>query len=248
MEAGRSVSRQLSINVQDAPAVSAVLRAPPSAGALLVLAHGAGAGMEHPFMEAAAGALADRGIATLRFQFPYMEAGKRRPDRPAIATAAVRAAVEAARAEATELAAVRGRDRPLSLFAGGKSFGGRMTSTAAASAPLPGVAGLIFLGFPLHPAGRPGTDRADHLANVTVPMLFVQGTRDRLARLDLLRPVLDDLGDRATLHVVDGGDHSFKVLKRSGRTGEDVMAEIGAAVAGWASDDRGRGPGRDSPG
>lgn len=231
--------RQLSINVRGAGTVSAVVRAPPDADALLVLAHGAGAGMEHPFMETTAGALADRGVATLRFQFPYMEAGKRRPDRPAVATAAVRAAVEAARAEATELAAVRGRDRPLSLFAGGKSFGGRMTSTAAASAPLPGVAGLVFLGFPLHPASRPGTDRADHLADVTVPMLFVQGTRDRLAELDLLRPVVRDLGDRATLHVVEGGDHGFKVLGRSGRTEGEVMAEMGGAVAGFVrSSDR----------
>lgn len=223
--------RQLSINVPGAGTVSAVLRAPSGAHALLVLAHGAGAGMEHPFMEAAAGALSDRGVATLRFQFPSMEAGRRRPDRPAVATAAVRAAVEAARAEATELAAVRGRDRPIPLFAGGKSFGGRMTSTAAASAPLPGVDGLVFLGFPLHPAGRPGTDRAAHLAEVGVPMLFIQGARDRLADLDLLRPVVRDLGDRATLHVVEGGDHSFKVLKRSGRAETEVMAEIAETVA-----------------
>lgn len=229
------MTRDLSIDVENAGAVSAVLRAPAGADALLVLAHGAGAGMEHPFMQATAGALADRRVATLRFQFPYMEAGKRRPDRPAVATAAVRAAVEAARAEATELAAVRGRDWPMPLFAGGKSFGGRMTSTAAASAPLTGVAGLVFLGFPLHPAGRPGTDRAAHLAEVGVPMLFVQGTRDRLADLDLLRPVVRDLRDRATLHVVEGGDHSFKVLKRSGRTETEVRAEIADAVRGWLS-------------
>lgn len=227
------MERRLEFDVGDAGAVSAVLRAPSDAVALLVLAHGAGAGMEHPFMEAAAGALADRAVATLRFQFPYMEAGKRRPDRPAVAAAAVRAAVEAARAEATELAAVRGHERPMPLFAGGKSFGGRMTSTAAASAPLPGVSGLVFLGFPLHPAGRPGTDRAAHLAKVGVPMLFVQGPRDRLADLDLLRPVVRELGDRATLHVVEGGDHGFKVLKRSGRTDTEVMAEIAETVAGF---------------
>lgn len=224
------MTRKLAVQVEGQGAVSALLRLPDDADALLVLAHGAGAGMEHPFMEAVADALADRGVGTLRYQFPYMEAGKRRPDRAPVATAAVRAAVEAARLEATAVGADRGR--PLPIFAGGKSFGGRMTSTAAAESPLPDVRGLVFLGFPLHPAGRPGTDRARHLAGVTVPILFVQGTRDRLADLELLRPVVADL-DHATLHVVDGADHGFRVLKRSGRTEDDVMAELGQAVEGF---------------
>ncbi|HUE77792.1 MAG TPA: alpha/beta family hydrolase, partial [Longimicrobiales bacterium] len=190
--------RELRFAVADSGDVSALLVAPPSPRAALVLAHGAGAGMRHAFMQAVADGLAERGVATLRYQFPYMEAGGRRPDRPAVAHAAVRAAVDAA-----------GRELPdVPLFAGGKSFGGRMTSQAAADAPLPGVRGLVFFGFPLHPPGRPGTERADHLAAVTVPMLFLQGTRDDLADLALLRPVLEPLGDRATLHVVEGADHS----------------------------------------
>jgi predicted alpha/beta-hydrolase family hydrolase len=209
--------------VPDAGVVSALLRGPDDPRALLVLAHGAGAGMRHPFMERMAEELSQRDIATLRYQFPYMEAGKRRPDRPPVARATVRAAV------AEAVAAGGG----VPVYAGGKSFGGRMTSQAAAEGPLPGVAGLVFLGFPLHAVGKPGAERAAHLAEVDAPMLFVQGTRDGLADLDLLRPVLDDLGDRATLHVVDGGDHSFKVLKRSGRTEDEVFAEIGDAVAGF---------------
>ena len=216
----------LKVDAGEAGTVSARLVAPPNAAALYVLAHGAGAGMDHPFMEAVATKLAERGVATLRYQFPYMEAGKKRVDRPLVARATVRAAVDAARRELPDLR----------LFAGGKSFGGRMTSQAAAESPLPGVDGLVFLGFPLHPAGKPGTDRAAHLGEVTVPMLFVQGTRDALADLDLLRPVLDDLGNRATLHVVEGGDHSFHVLKRSGRTDEEALAEIGDAVAAFAAD------------
>jgi predicted alpha/beta-hydrolase family hydrolase len=211
------------IEVEGRGTVSGLLRRPDDAAALLVLAHGAGAGMRHPFMERVAGALADRAIATLRYQFPYMEAGKKRPDRAPVARATVRAAVGAA-AEAAG---------GLPIFAGGKSFGGRMTSGASAEEALPGVRGLVFLGFPLHAVGRPGTERAGHLRAVDVPMLFVQGTRDRLADLDLLGPILDDLGDRATLHVVDGGDHSFKVLKRSGRTEAEVMAEIADAIAGF---------------
>ena len=186
--------------------------------------------MAHRFMEAVSDALAQRGVATLRYQFPYMEAGRWRPDRPPVATAAVRAAVDTGRSLVLELA--DGGDG-VPLLAGGKSFGGRMTSTAAAETPLPGVAGLVFLGFPLHPAGRPGTDRAEHLSAVGVPMLFVQGTRDRLADLDRLRPIVADLDDLAALHVVDGADHGFHVLKRSGRTESDVMAEVGDAVAGW---------------
>jgi predicted alpha/beta-hydrolase family hydrolase len=225
------MNQELTIEVEGRGAVSGLLRLPYDAIALYVFAHGAGAGMEHPFMGAVADVFADRGVGTFRYQFPYMEAGKRRPDRAPVAAATVRAAVEAARGEAATFESERGR--PLPIIAGGKSFGGRMTSTAAAEAPLPDVAGLVFLGWPLHPVGRPGTDRAAHLADVTVPMLFLQGTRDALAGLDLLRPVLAGLGDLATLHVVEGGDHSFKVLKRSGRTQDEVMAEIGDAVVGW---------------
>lgn len=216
--------RRIRIALEEAGHVSGLLRIPTGATSLLVLAHGAGAGMEHPFMGAMAEALADRRVGTLRFQFPYMEAGRKRPDRPPVAMAAVRAAVGSAREHGPGLR----------LLAGGKSFGGRMTSSAAAEAPLPGVEGLVFLGFPLHAAGRPGTERAGHLARVDRPMLFVQGTRDRLADLELLRPVLDDLGDRARLHVVDGADHSFRVLKRSGRTEEEVRNEVADAVAGFA--------------
>jgi predicted alpha/beta-hydrolase family hydrolase len=198
---------------------------PPAPRALLVLAHGAGAGMRHPFLQAIAEALAGQGVATLRYQFPYMSQGVRgaRPDPPAVAVATVRAAV----AEATQ------RAPELPLFAGGKSFGGRMTSTAAAESPLDRVRGLVFLGFPLHPPGRPGAARAAHLDSVTVPMLFVQGTRDTLAALDLMRPVCDHLGARATLHVVEGADHSFGVLKRSGRTNAEVVAELASAISTW---------------
>jgi predicted alpha/beta-hydrolase family hydrolase len=204
--------------------VSALLELPAGARWLLVLAHGAGAGMRHRFLEAAAAKLAARGIATFRYQFPYMEAGSGRPDRPPKLVAAVRAAVAAAAREAPGLP----------LLAGGKSMGGRMTSTAAAESPLPGVRGLVFFGFPLHPPGRPGTERAAHLAAVSVPMLFLQGTRDDFAGLDLLRPVLAPLGALATLHVVDGADHSFGVRKASGRTGEEVLDELADAVAAWA--------------
>ncbi|MGH2625863.1 MAG: alpha/beta hydrolase family protein [Anaerolineales bacterium] len=201
-----------------------LLVAPPQSKALLVLAHGAGAGMRHPFLEKMAQALGERGIATFRYEFLYMEKHQGRPDPPAIATARVRAAVlEAARA-------VPG----VPLLAGGKSFGGRMTSQAQAGEPLPGVRGLVFLGFPLHPPGRPGTSRADHLDAVQIPMLFLQGTRDQFAGLDLLGPVLTRLGARATLHVVEGGDHSFKVLKRTGRTDADVLNELADTIATWA--------------
>lgn len=206
--------------------VSAILLRPDGAACLLVLAHGAGAGMRHPFMEAAAEALAERAVATLRFQFPYMEAGRKRPDRPAVAQATVRAAIEAAAARAAGLP----------LLAGGKSYGGRMTSQAAATAPLPGVRGLVFFGFPLHAAGHPSDERAAHLDDVDVPMLFLQGTRDALASLDLLEPVCRRLRDApATLHVVEGADHSFRVLKRSSRTDAEVMAELADAVARWAA-------------
>src|SRR6267143_3914486 len=203
--------------------VSGLLLRPDGARLLYVLAHGAGAGMRHPFLESIAQRLAERSIATLRYQFPYMEQRARRPDPPAVAAATVRAVV----AEAARLAPA------LPLVAGGKSFGGRMTSTAQAEGPLPGVRGLVFLGFPLHPPGRPGATRAGHLAQVAIPMLFLQGDRDEFADLKLLRPVVKRLGDRATLHLVEGGDHSFKVLKRSGKTDADVMGELVDVVAEW---------------
>lgn len=205
--------------------VSALLLRPAGARALLVLGHGAGAGMRHPFMAAVSRRLADRGIATLRYQFPYMERKTGRPDTPAVATATVRAACDLA-----------GRTAPdLPLLAGGKSFGGRMTSTAQSEAPLPGVRGLVFLGFPLHPPKRPATGRGDHLDRVAIPMLFLQGTRDDLADLDLIRGVTGRLGPRATLHVVEGANHSFAVLKRTGRSDEQVLDELGDATAAWAA-------------
>ncbi len=203
--------------------VSTLLLIPPAARALLVLGHGAGAGMRHSFMERLSRELAGHGVATLRYQFPYMEKRQGRPDPPALAAATVRAACGRAREEAPEL----------TLVAGGKSFGGRMTSTAQAEAPLPGVRGLVFVGFPLHPPKRPAVTRAEHLARVEVPMLFLQGTRDDLADLTLLRPIVQELGPRATLHLLEGADHSFAVLKRSGRTNEEVMAELADTVARW---------------
>jgi len=206
--------------------VSALLLRPAHARRLLVMGHGAGAGMRHAFMEETALALAARGIATFRYQFPYMERGDSRPDFQPVLRATVRAAVAAARAAAGDLP----------LLAGGKSMGGRMTSLAAAAETLPGVAGLVFFGFPLHPAGAPGTERARHLADVELPMLFLQGTRDKLAGLDLLRPIVDGLGARAVLRVVDGADHSFEVLKRSGRTHEAVIAELAETTAAWAEE------------
>ena len=216
-------ARTLSFEVAGG-SVSALLVRPSEASALLVLGHGAGAGMRHVFMEEMAGLLAARGVATFRYQFPYMEAGRRYPNPQRILTATVRRAVAAAHEAVPDLP----------LFAGGKSMGGRMTSLAAADAALAGVRGIVFLGFPLHGIGKPpGIERSEHLHEVEVPLLFVQGTRDRLANLDFLRPVVERLGPRAALHVVEGGDHSFKVLKRSGRTHEDVMAEVAGAVAGW---------------
>src|SRR6267143_6256052 len=206
--------------------VSGLLLRPDGARLLYVVAHGAGAGMRHPFLESIAQRLAERSIATLRYQFPYMEQGARRPDPPAVAAATVRAAV----AEAARLAP------GLLLVAGGKSFGGRMTSTAQAEEPLSGVRGLVFLGFPLHPPGRPGDSRAEHLAQVRIPMLFLQGDRDEFADLKLLRPVVKRLGVGATLHLVEGGDHSFHVLKRSGRTDADVISELADAIVKWTAD------------
>jgi len=201
-----------------------LLVAPRGARALLVLAHGAGAGMRHPFLETIAQALGERGVATYRYEFLYMEKRSGRPDPPAVAQARVREAVIDAALVAPGLP----------VFAGGKSFGGRMTSQAQAHEPLPGVHGLVFLGFPLHPPGRPSSARAAHLSDVQVPMLFLQGTRDEFAGLDLLRPIVKKLGTSATLHIVEGGDHSFKVLKRTGRTEDEVMNELADTITAWA--------------
>jgi predicted alpha/beta-hydrolase family hydrolase len=218
-------AQQLSIEIAKAGPVSALLNRPAQACACFVFAHGAGAGMTHSFMEAVASGLCERGVATLRYQFPYMEKGSKRPDPPAIVHAAVRAAVVEA-----------GRCCPgLPLIAGGKSFGGRMTSQAQAAVPPEGVGGLAFLGFPLHPAGKPSSDRAKHLADVHIPMLFLQGTRDSLAEVALIEPVVRSLGPSASLHLVDGADHSFHVPARSGRNDRDVMNEILDAFASWIS-------------
>lgn len=211
------------IVVGEAIIVSGLLAVPPTASACLVLAHGAGAGMTHPFMATVASGLADRNIASLRYQFPSMERGAKRPDRPPLARATVRAAVAAAARLAPGLP----------LVAGGKSFGGRMTSQAQAETPLPGVRGLVFLGFPLHPAGKPARDRADHLADVAVPMLFAQGTRDTLAEPALLAPVVAGLGKRATLIAIEAADHSFHVPARSGRSDAEVLAALLDDVAAW---------------
>jgi predicted alpha/beta-hydrolase family hydrolase len=205
--------------------VSALLLRPDDARRLLVFAHGAGAGMHHRFMQDMSACLATVGIATLRYQFPYMEAGGRRPDPRPVLLATVRAAVAAARAAAPELP----------LLAGGKSMGGRMTSLAAAEAPLPNVRGLVFFGFPLHPANRPATERAAHLERVHLPMLFLQGERDKLAELDFLRPICAGLGARATLHVVPTADHGFQVLRSSGRSDADVLGDLAETVAAWAA-------------
>jgi len=212
------------IEVDAGRRVSGLLQMPARARCCYVLAHGAGAGMAHPFMAAVADELAERSIGTLRFQFHYMEQGSKRPDPPALAQAAVRAAV----ATAGELAP------GLPLIAGGKSFGGRMTSQAQAASPLPGVRGLAFLGFPLHPAGKPSDGRAAHLLDVKVPMLFLQGTRDALADVGLLRPMVAGLGKRATLHLVDDADHSFHVPARTGRKDPEIRREMLDALAAWA--------------
>ena len=203
--------------------VSALLIRPAEAKALYLFAHGAGTGMTHRSMVSNAEGLATRGMATLRYQFPYMEKGSRRPDPPRIAHAAVRAAA----AEAARVAP------DLPLFAGGRSFGGRMTSQAQADEPLPGVRGLAFVGFPLHPAGKPGIERAEHLSRVQIPMLFVSGTRDSLAEMDLLEPVVAGLGERATLHVIADADHSLKVPVKSGRTPAEAEAEALDTIAAW---------------
>jgi len=221
-----STSEQLRFVVQGDHEVSALLLKPARARRLLVLAHGAGAGMHHPFMEKLAEDLASVGVATLRYQFPYMEEHRGAPDKPAVLTATVAAAVRAASKAAPDLP----------LFAGGKSMGGRMTSQAAAQGLLESVRGLVFFGFPLHPPNRPGITRAEHLANVAAPMLFLQGTRDTFADLKLLRPVCAQLGSRATLHIIDTADHSFHVLKSSGRTDAEVLHELAETTASWADE------------
>src|SRR6266853_5707680 len=220
--------QEMRFAVKNRGEVSALLERPGNARQLLVLAHGAGAGMTHPFMERLSTELASVGVATLRYQFPYMEERRRIPDAPAVLTATVVAAVQAAAKAAPGLP----------LLAGGKSMGGRMTSQAAAEhsldGALDGVRGLVFFGFPLHPPNRPATKRADHLAKVTAPMLFLQGTRDTFADLQLVRPVCAKLGSRATLHVIETADHSFHVLKKSGRSDAEVLRELAETTVSWA--------------
>lgn len=220
------------VTINGTQQVSALLLIPEDARALLVLGHGAGAGMQHPFMAGLATALAASKVGSLRYQFPYMEQGRRRVDPPALSHATVRAAVAAARTAAPALP----------LFAGGKSFGGRMTSQAQADTAMPGVRGLVFVGFPLHPDGRPGVERAEHLQAVQVPMLFLQGTRDELARLELIRDVTTGLGNRATLVVIDDADHSFHVRVKSGRNDAAAQAELVTALAAWINDRLGAAP------
>ena len=216
-------NRQVTIETAKGP-VSGLLDSPPSPAFVYVLAHGAGAGMRHAFLESVADRLATRGAATLRYQFPYMEAGRNRVDPPDVAADAVRAAV----VRAGELAP------GVPVIAGGKSFGGRMTSEAQAREPLPNVRGLAFLGFPLHPPGKPATTRAEHLQRVRIPMLFLQGTRDEFAQLELLEPLVQSLGARATLTLTDGGDHSFKVPKAKG-TADEVMNQLCDTLVAWAA-------------
>jgi len=218
-----SEAEPLKLKVDADTTVSALWLQPPRSRAVYVFAHGAGAGMHHSFMAELWLALFDQAVATLRYQFPYMEKGSKRPDTAAAAHAAVRAAVAAARK--------RLPDAP--LLAGGKSFGGRMTSQAQAAEAPPGVRGLVFVGFPPHPAGKPGIERAAHLAEVKVPMLFLQGTRDELAELELLKDVVQGLGDKATLHLEDDADHAFHVRARSGRNDRQVVLALAAAVAAW---------------
>jgi uncharacterized protein len=215
-------AREISIQVGE-ERVSALMQSTSASRACCVLAHGAGADMRHPFMTAVAGGLAERNIATLRYQFPYMEKGAKRPDIPKVAHATVRAAV-------MEAASLLPR---IPLVAAGKSFGGRMTSQAQAASPLPGVRGLVFLGFPLHPPGKPSEERANHLLNVDVPMLFLQGTRDEFAELGLLEAVCKRLGGLATLQLFAGADHSFHVPTRSGRNDADVRSEMFDILAKW---------------
>ena len=213
----------LTIALPSGGTISGLLQAPVNAKACYVFAHGAGAGMDHAFMAQISEGLAGRGIASLRFNFPFMEQGSKRPDSPTVAHAAIRAAV----AEAA-------RHMPdVPLFAGGKSYGGRMSTQAQAAEPLPGVKGILLVGFPLHPAGKPSTARAAHLADVKLPMLFLQGTRDALADLDLITPTTASLGKKTSLHIVDGADHAFHVLVRSGRTDAQVREELCDTMAAW---------------
>ena len=217
-------AKPISIKVDDTQSVSALLQVPPNAQVCYVLAHGAGAGMTHPFMVAVANGLAERGMATMRYQFPYMERGSKRPDAPPLAHATARAAVAAARKLVPDL----------TLIAGGKSFGGRMTSQAQASAPLDGVRGLAFLGFPLHPAKQPSDSCAAHLLKIQVPMLFLQGARDDLAHPSLLTSLIERLGARARLSLFADADHSFHVPARSGRKDADVLAEVLDVLVAWS--------------
>src|SRR5882762_6755919 len=216
--------QELRFAVEPAGEVSALLVRPKNSRWLLALAHGAGAGMTHTFMEKLSDELGAVGVATFRYQFPYMEQRRGVPDSPAVLTATVAAAVRAAREAALDLP----------LLAGGKSMGGRMTSQAATQHPLDGVRGLVFFGFPLHPPNRPGTKRADHLAKVTLPMLFLQGTRDTFADLELLRPICTKIGPLATLYIIESADHSFHVLKKAKRTDADVLRELAQTTASWA--------------
>jgi uncharacterized protein len=208
---------------EKAGAVSGLLINPAGARTLLVMAHGAGAGMRQRFMEEVAAKFAKRGVATLRYQFPYMEKRTKRPDTEAVLTDTVRSAVATAKKHAGDLP----------IFAGGKSMGGRMTSLAAAKAPLDGVRGLIYFGFPLHAAGKPGAERGQHLADINIPMLFLQGSRDALADLKLLNPLCKKIGKDTELYIVQGGDHSFHVLKSTRRSDEDVLEEVVEKAAGW---------------
>jgi len=205
--------------------VSTLLLRPEGAKLLYVLGHGAGAGMRHPFMETMARLLAERSVATYRYQFPYMQAKRRSPDPPKILEATVRAAIDSA----------TGLADGIPIVAGGKSMGGRIASHVAAHDSPASLRGLVFLGYPLHAPKKPATKRGEHLSQIQKPMLFVQGTRDDLADLDLLRPIVSKIGNLATMHVVEGGDHSFKVLKRSGRTQESVMNEVADAISRWAT-------------
>jgi uncharacterized protein len=217
------INKNIRFVVVDACEVSAILLRSPSAESLLVLAHGAGAGMTHPFMESLATELAAVRVATLRFQFPYFEQKRKIPDRPPVLTATILAAAQTAAKAAPDLP----------LFAGGKSLGGRMTSLAAAQQKLAHVRGLVFFGFPLHPPNQPGTKRAEHLRDIKQAMLFFQGTRDPFADLKLLRPICASLGARATLHVTETADHSFHVLKSSGRTDTAVLQELAQITSIW---------------
>jgi predicted alpha/beta-hydrolase family hydrolase len=222
-EATEAGAQAVTIILDEGRKVSGLFLSAPQARACYVFAHGAGAGMSHPFMAAVAHGLAERGISTLRYQFVYMELGSKRPDSPPLAHAAVRAAVT----QASQLAP------DLPLFAGGKSFGGRMTSQAQAESPLPGVRGLVFLGFPLHPPGKPSDERAKHLFDLQIPMLFLQGSRDEFANLDLVQPIVERLGSRATLKLFDQADHSFHAPKSSGRSEADRRMEMLDAMASW---------------